>query len=256
MKSFVSAIAALSAAACFGDGETLAEALTEPMALDLSDKVVITTGTGLRIQGIGYSSVGWERETGADEGAVRIYAVADGEETEIAIASGLTGRGTCDWTVPAADGIGTYRIYHEVAGETTLAGCIEVRQDLGAYRDAMVDLREEEVLVYDSSRDIPAIAYSSTNFTGLAGTDATSVAKVTRCRMKKIGDDPKDWTMASSAPRTLVNTVGEGVRNTAVRQGVLKYTYTITTGGTDVQTFERILDFSAFGSPGFAVFFK
>ena len=245
MKSFISAITALCAATCFGDSETLAEALSEPMALDLTDKVIVTTGTGLKIQGIGYSSVGWERETGADEGAVRIYAVADGEETEIAIASGLTGRGTCDWTVPEADGIGTYRIYHEVAGETTLAGCIEVRQDLGVYRDATVDLREGGVLVYDSSRDIPAIAYSSTNFTGLAGTDATSVAKVTRCRMKKTGDDPAEWIEIASSEKTMIDRIGEGVKNFGPYPDILKFTFTISSGGASVQTFSRIVDCSS-----------
>jgi len=108
------------------------------------------------------------------------------------------------------------------------------RLALGSQGAVRLDLREG-VRAFRRAAEILPIVYSSTNFTGDAGT-AVSLAKVSVVQLQGEGEDLASWTNAvneiAGTHRTLVLKAGEGTRTWCGNTGVWKLEFDILADAT------------------------
>lgn len=110
--------------------------------------------------------------------------------------------------------------------------CVESERASGTSASFWTDLAPSGVR-YPEYRGVRLpLAWSSTNWTGVAGADATSVAKVRIVRVTGTSPDVWLWTdEVAGTAKELVNGAGEGVNDWKCRDGVWSATFEII--GTD-----------------------
>lgn len=147
---------------------------------------------------------------------------------------------------------------HSIVFEATVAGGGSARiRNLSWKGDWMiatsesasvqVDLRSGKIKVVNHRDDLFPFVYSSTNFTGAAGADAESIARVSVVRLTGEGDNPLEWAEDSQTIRVLKEGKGEGTVRWGGKSGVWKVKFEIEGLGGIVHDEWVILDLRKFG---------
>jgi len=111
------------------------------------------------------------------------------------------------------------------------------------------------VRVITLPQEVLPFVYSCTNFTGLAGTTAASVAKVEIVKLEGEGGDVTAWQPVGNV-KTLVQASDEGAVVWKVKTGVWKATFTILTDAQAKLTETAYFDCRAVKGPGLAIFIR
>lgn len=154
------------------------------------------------------------------------------------------------WT---ADGAGAHTVTFVLTGpgagnlKSVSWICPEPYVETGASLAFRADLREG-VRTAKFRYEVLPFAYSSTNFIGLVGTDASSVARVTVTPLVGENEDVTAWTPVTEKTEVLVNAPGEGLRSWRPRKGVYLAKFEILTANESVHEETAIFDLREYGA--------
>ena len=107
-----------------------------------------------------------------------------------------------------------------------------------------VDFRDSPRIVLRRAEWLP-LTYSSTNFTGLAGADASSIARVTVMRVTGDGDDIASWpstNVVSGSEKVIRCSPGEGAVKWRACSGVWKTVFEVLDGENVLHAEESLFD--------------
>ena len=111
------------------------------------------------------------------------------------------------------------------------------------------------VRLVKTREDVLPFTYSSTNFVGLSGTTAASIAQVTVVRITGEGSDYSNWTEVDGTQKTLVSQSGESTVSWRPKAGIWKAKFEIVTGTKVNQTETAYFDASEYGN-GLIIFLR
>ena len=136
-------------------------------------------------------------------------------------------------------------VWDEAESPLCMAEANNVRMDL-----------TEGVRVISKRQDLMPFVYSSTNFTGMAGTDADSVSVVSVVEMAGTDEDLTKWEPIAGKRKVLKRATGEGCVAWGGHCGVWKASFDIQTAGGEIHVGDALFDMRTLKPLGLMVFVR